>query len=725
MAYSSYYLGQRVSNIQYQVNQITNPISGYVPINGDTSINNIKTFNTLPQCSVVPTLANELVNKTYADSLIPTPLNAVLIDGNQTLGSGVKTFVNLPQSATTPLNNDDFVNKLYVDSQTSGGLTLNQVLTNTLPYTALQTFNDAITVNGATSNFNKQLNANDGIQTNNIQATTTLSINNLGGQSTNINTALNVLGVSNFSSLITGTITNANNSTNATNATDATNATNVNVSDVGAGAGVYSVLFSSSNTGNTQMKVDSANLKYNSGTDTFVCPNFNGLASSANTVALTNLTINTSSYPIVLSGSVAGNALEGASSNLLYTPNPGLLVCPSIKTSSLNVQTLTSDTSALQINPLTTFSSCPLIPDATAGGQAMNFETTDYLIGINTQNFAYRNNLNTFTNNNNFSIYAPQTPISASANNDLTNLSTVNSLISTASSNYAKLASANTFTQLNQFSGAIPQCATANGLNLLEIANVQTVNNLVSQGGVNNATLDANPQTFTGQNIFNNYCPQSPIAPSVNNSLVNLLYLQNQLLSLKNNIPLKANYYFQPSALTQEFFININNTTQPYSWGPNDFFTIRYKLSSTYPNVIYPGANPNANFYTGYMDIYPWRIPNTLIIGTSKINIINNDINGNKAYVVNDQPNWAPNGRQIWCYNTFNAGLAPQLYLMAVNNDLLNISMKFILNNPNSGTANPPLTTGTYFCDFTIELISSGTLNALGKISTAGFTTNF
>ena len=77
----------------------------------------IKTFTNLPECSQLPLTSNQFVNKTYADSLVPTPINAVLINGDQTLGDGIKTFINLPQSTTIPLSPYDFVNKAYVDTQ--------------------------------------------------------------------------------------------------------------------------------------------------------------------------------------------------------------------------------------------------------------------------------------------------------------------------------------------------------------------------------------------------------------------------------------------------------------------------------------------------------------------------------------------------------------------------------------------------------------------------------
>jgi hypothetical protein len=78
----------------------------------------LKTFSTLPQSSVVPTIGAQLVNKTYVDSAVPTPVNAVTIDGSQTLLTGIKTFTNLPDCSAVPISGSQLVNKTYVDGVT-------------------------------------------------------------------------------------------------------------------------------------------------------------------------------------------------------------------------------------------------------------------------------------------------------------------------------------------------------------------------------------------------------------------------------------------------------------------------------------------------------------------------------------------------------------------------------------------------------------------------------
>lgn len=506
MAYSNYYLSQRLSNLQYQVDQLSNPTTGYVPIEGDTNIKNIKIFiDEPPQTPHPPILPDDLVNKTYVDSLVPTPIEAVLIDGNQTLGSGIKTFINLPQSSTVPINNDDLVNKLYVDS--IGGLTLNEVLTNTLPFTALQTLNSGLIVNGATSTFNKFVIANTGIQTNNIQATGALNITNTVGQSTNINTPLNVDGNVEF-------LTTAN------------------------------------------------------------------FASVPTTSSL-------------------------ASTNFELT----------------------------------------------------NVQSVNNLIGDNTPNFALRDISNTFTNTNNF-ILNPTTSATATLSS--------------------------------------------------QIPNLQQIESLIAGGGVGGATLDANPQTFTGQNIFNNFAPQSSVSPTVNSSLVNLQYLNNQLTNLKSIIPLKALSNLGPVIGSFAYILVIN------SWANyliNDFITIRYNLSNNYPFTDTITASVNTANSFGYLDIYPYRLG----FGTApfsnytSFNVINNTLNGSTNYNMNST---LSRGRWFWAYNQSNTNAPANgiyLYIVSVSGQQLNVGIYI--------TA--PLANNQYTSSFNIELLSS--LNS-ANISTTGFT---
>ena len=80
-----------------------------------TIVSGVKVFNTLPQSSAVPTLGDQLVNKSFTDATYVDFVN------NQTIVSGVKTFNTLPQSSVVPTLGDDLVNKTYVDGAISGG----------------------------------------------------------------------------------------------------------------------------------------------------------------------------------------------------------------------------------------------------------------------------------------------------------------------------------------------------------------------------------------------------------------------------------------------------------------------------------------------------------------------------------------------------------------------------------------------------------------------------
>ena len=116
-------------------------------VNNQTIVSGVKTFNTLPQSSVVPTLGDDLVNKTYVDGAISGGGFATLA-GSQTFTTGIKTFTNLPQSSAVPTLGDDLINKTYGDATYASGagfvsLTTTQTIsgaktfsTNTLTATA-------------------------------------------------------------------------------------------------------------------------------------------------------------------------------------------------------------------------------------------------------------------------------------------------------------------------------------------------------------------------------------------------------------------------------------------------------------------------------------------------------------------------------------------------------------------------------------------------------------
>jgi hypothetical protein len=96
MSTSNFTLNQKIENLQYQINNLIPPSGGFVPINLDTTINDIKTFTSLPKCTDIPTLNDQLVNKLYVDTVSSTPaLSGVLFAGNNAGGLSITNLNDL------------------------------------------------------------------------------------------------------------------------------------------------------------------------------------------------------------------------------------------------------------------------------------------------------------------------------------------------------------------------------------------------------------------------------------------------------------------------------------------------------------------------------------------------------------------------------------------------------------------------------------------------------
>lgn len=107
----------KYNTLATQILLISKSLFQFVTLNTIQTITSLKIFVVPPKTNFPPVSPNDLVNKQYVDSLVPTPISAVLIDGSQTVGTGIKTFTNLPQSVAVPTDPKDFVTKAYVDTQ--------------------------------------------------------------------------------------------------------------------------------------------------------------------------------------------------------------------------------------------------------------------------------------------------------------------------------------------------------------------------------------------------------------------------------------------------------------------------------------------------------------------------------------------------------------------------------------------------------------------------------
>lgn len=571
-----------------------------------------------------------------ANTLISTTINNSLTVGGTSTFNGEANFANIlaPTSTATPLLNNDLTNKLYVDNQISGTLTLNDVLTNTLPFTAQQTFDSGIVVNNTTSTFNKLLVANNGINTTQITSPIgSLNIYTTGGNFTNINSPLSVSGASTFlSTLTTQNITGTDITLNANSLTTNTTILMKQNTYIPSTAGIN---FGDNFTGTTT----NGNTFLSQGSGRFQIFN-------ASNSTLTGQPTDIFIYSRALTGD----------------PNPSTITLQTGTTPNM-----TLNKNLITMSTLTNFSLTPTAPNPSGSNpnELINYVSTQNLISSNAPNFAYINNANNFTNTNDF-LLNPTTSATAT-------LST-------------------------------------------QIPNLQQIQALIAGGGVGSALL-ASANTFTAQNIFNNFAPQTPIAPTVNNSLINLAYLNTQLTNLRNIIPLKATQNFGP--VSGDFYYTLTID----SWANyliDDFITIRYSLSNNFSHIdaITPSSY-TANSW-GFCDIYPYRLG--LGVGAplgTNFSVLNNSFNGSTAYNLTSPS--LPRGRWFWAYNNTNSTSYTNpalgyngfyLYIQSVSGQQLNIGL--YLPTPLSGSS--------YTSSFNIELISSLDNS---KISTSSFLTNF
>lgn len=141
MSYSNYSLNNRVSYLEYEIGQLTPiPAGGYVPINGDVTVNNIKTFSTLPKSAVVPLANDDLVNKLYVDTHGgggSQNLSQVLTTGNSAGSSSIDMNTNAISNISTATAKTSLIVNNGVAGQnsilTDKSLTVNNATLNGVP----------------------------------------------------------------------------------------------------------------------------------------------------------------------------------------------------------------------------------------------------------------------------------------------------------------------------------------------------------------------------------------------------------------------------------------------------------------------------------------------------------------------------------------------------------------------------------------------------------------
>jgi len=188
-----------------------------------------------------------------------------------------------------------------------------------------------------------------------------------------------------------------------------------------------------------------------------------------------------------------------------------------------------------------------------------------------------------------------------------------------------------------------------------------------------------------------------------------------------NTIPVKvASAYGTYSSSYTSFTINTNGSTNG-AWAQNQFFTIRYTISTDYnANTTTPFQFQNNGTATGTMDIYPYRfgtnwcsnsnapalaqLPNS-ISGNSNYNMVNTGTTPNGGVI-------APSGRQFWSYSATIGG-TNTYYLHGTMGSIV-----FQIVNPSGWSSGASF---TYSIE--IELLYTGANAA--SITTSGFNQNF
>jgi len=321
MSGSYYALNSKINNLQaeivaLQAGGVLPPAVNIVTTNTAQTITGLKTFSTLPVSSVVPTTGNQLVNKTYADSLSPpTPtLSAVLTAGNSATNSIALNNTGVGTNVISLLPNA---------SASNPSITLTDgTTTNTID-------KNGYTTRNSVQNLTHYLNFSD------ASTTGTGSIQKTAGITCNPST--NTVSATTFVGSLTGT------------ASTATNANNVAIAEDNTASTFYPT-FVSDNTGNLPLKVDKTTtpLSYVPSTGTLTASNFSGIASSAttatnaNNVAITDDNTSATFYPVFVSNNTGNLPLkvDKTTTPLSYVPSTGTLTASALVSGTLTASGL-------------------------------------------------------------------------------------------------------------------------------------------------------------------------------------------------------------------------------------------------------------------------------------------------------------------------------------------------------------------------------------------------
>jgi hypothetical protein len=208
-----------------------------------------------------------------------------------------------------------------------------------------------------------------------------------------------------------------------------------------------------------------------------------------------------------------------------------------------------------------------------------------------TGSYAVLGSANTFTQQNIFNGFAPQTNTDPSVNNDLTRKSWVDTQLAgkQATGSYAVLGSSNTFTAQNIFNGFAPQTDTdpsvANDLTRKSWIDTQ----LAGKQATGSYAVLGSANTFTQQNVFNSFCPQTSVAPTGTNDLVRKAYVDGTFVNIGSSQTITGAKTFQGGITA--------TATQTITFGTNTITAGAVRVGTTpygfAGGIVFPQADTN------------------------------------------------------------------------------------------------------------------------------------
>jgi hypothetical protein len=497
-----------IANTAFVQGAILTAAANYMDLTTNQTVaTGIKTFTALPQSTAVPTLGNELVNKTFTDATYVDFVN------NETIG-GIKTFTNaiVATQIEGPTNSN-----IVVEGKGTGDVILKTGSTNRITCAD----NGAVTIAGSSG------------QPMNITTTGIMTLRSAS------NTAINIGDNQTSGELNIGTASSRTGTINIGNGADSISAKTINIGNNTGSVGALNLKTRTITIGGSNCVSISADATTNTIQGTTV--NIKTTATSGSlsmgtamtsgnidigTAASSTTTFNIGTGSGTRNMNIGGTAttlnLVGSSitcNTVLPTSTLTPTLGPELVTKTFTDATYVSLTGAQSISGIKTFVSVPeCATGATTANQLVNKTTLDTAITTAATAYAKLADANAFTNTNTFNSFLPTSTISATTANQLVNKTTLDTAITTAATAYAKLADANAFTNTNTFNSFLPT-STISATTANQLVNKTTLDTAITTAATAYAKL-AIANAFTNTNTFNSFLPTSTLTPTLGPELV-------------------------------------------------------------------------------------------------------------------------------------------------------------------------------------------------------------